>query len=294
MPLRFSKIGLIGKYGDPNVSDTLQTLIQFLQTRNCQVILDADSAELAAATATQAVPRDELARTCDLVIVVGGDGTMLNAGRSVAAAEVPLVGVNLGRLGFLADVSPDEMTNELDQILKGDFLDEDRTLLQARVSRNGETLFESEALNDVVVHKRDIARMIELEVHIDGKLLNTQRSDGLIVATPTGSTAYALSGGGPLMIPSLNAFVLVPICPHSLNNRPFVFDDNSVIEIIICDSGRNHAQVTCDGQVNFSLEADDRVHIRRKPKRLHLIHPAKYDYFEILRAKMRWGVHPAK
>jgi len=293
MSVRFSKVGLIGKYGDPNVSDTLQALIQFLEARNCEVIVDADSAESVASTNTETMPREELAASCDLVIVVGGDGTILNAGRSIAEAGVPLVGVNLGRLGFLADVSPDEMTDELDQILKGEFLDEHRTLLQAHVSRNGETLFESDALNDVVVHKRDIARMIELEVHIDGKLLNNQRSDGLIVSTPTGSTAYALSGGGPLLNPSLNAFVLVPICPHSINNRPFVFDDNSVIEIVVCDSRRNQAQVTCDGQVNFSLEADDRVHIHRKPTRLHLIHPTKYDYFEILRAKMHWGVHPA-
>lgn len=293
MSPRFPKVGLIGKYADPNVSDTLQTLIGFLQTRDCQVFLDADSANPAPSGEIRTVTREELASACDLVIVVGGDGTMLNAARSVADAEVPLVGINLGRLGFLADVSPDDMTRELDQILKGEFLDEDRTMLQARVARNGETLFESEALNDVVVHKRDIARMIELKVHIDGKLLNNQRSDGLIVATPTGSTAYALSGGGPLLNPSLNAFVLVPICPHSLNNRPFVFNDESTIEIVVSDSGRNQAQLTCDGQVNYCLETNDRVLVSRKPKRLRLIHPGKYDYFEILRAKMHWGIQPA-
>lgn len=292
MSLRFSRIGLIGKYGDPNVTTALQALIRFLEDRNLQVILDADSAKLSSSANGSIMARREFATACDLVIVVGGDGTMLNASRSVAGSEVPLLGVNLGRLGFLADVSPDRMADELDRILNGQFVEEERTLLRASVFRNGNCIFESHALNDVVVHKRDIARMIELEVQIDGKLLNNQRSDGLIVATPTGSTAYALSGGGPLLNPSLNAFVLVPICPHTLNNRPFVFDDGSNIEIVVCNSGRNEAQVTCDGQVNFSLEADDRVHIERNPTRLRLIHPAEYDYFEILRAKMHWGVQP--
>jgi NAD+ kinase len=293
MTRRFSTIGLIGKYGDSHVADTLQRLIRHLNKRDLKVVLDADVADLVAAEGTQSMERAELAGASDLVIVVGGDGTMLNAGRSVADAGVPLLGVNLGRLGFLADVSPDKMTSELDQILDGDYREEERTLLHASVLRGKELLYASDALNDVVVHKRDIARMIELEVRIDGHLLNTQRSDGLIVATPTGSSAYALSGGGPLLIPSLNACVLVPICPHSLNNRPFVISDESSVDVVVRDTGQDQAQLTCDGQVNFGLMNADRVSIRRKSRRLRLIHPSKYDYFQILRAKMHWGVHPA-
>jgi NAD+ kinase len=290
---RFSTIGLIGKYGDPHVGETLLRLIQHLSERKLRVILDADAADLVSAGSAESMARAQLAAASDLMIVVGGDGTMLNAGRSVADAGVPLLGVNLGRLGFLADVSPEEMTTELDQILDGEYREEERTLLHATVLRGEEPLYASDALNDVVVHKRDIARMIELEVRIDGQLLNTQRSDGLIVATPTGSSAYALSGGGPLLSPSLNACVLVPICPHSLNNRPFVISDESTVDVVVRDTGQNQAQVTCDGQVNFGLDSADRVRIQRKSSRLRLIHPSKYNYFEILRAKMHWGVHPA-
>ncbi len=290
---RFSTIGLIGKYGDPHVGETLLRLIQHLSERKLRVILDADAADLVPAGSADSMARAQLAAASDLMIVVGGDGTMLNAGRSVTDAGVPLLGINLGRLGFLADVSPEEMTTELDQILDGEYREEERTLLHATVLRGEELLYASDALNDVVVHKRDIARMIELEVRIDGHLLNTQRSDGLIVATPTGSSAYALSGGGPLLSPSLNACVLVPICPHSLNNRPFVISDESTVDVIVRDTGQDQAQVTCDGQVNFGLDSADRVRIQRKSSRLRLIHPAKYNYFEILRAKMHWGVHPA-
>ena len=290
---RFSTIGLIGKYGDPHVGETLLRLIQHLSERKLRVILDADAADLVPAGSADSMARPQLAPASDLMIVVGGDGTMLNAGRSVTDAGVPLLGINLGRLGFLADVSPEEMTTELDQILDGEYREEERTLLHATVLRGEELLYASDALNDVVVHKRDIARMIELEVRIDGHLLNTQRSDGLIVATPTGSSAYALSGGGPLLSPSLNACVLVPICPHSLNNRPFVISDESTVDVIVRDTGQDQAQVTCDGQVNFGLDSADRVRIQGKSSRLRLIHPAKYNYFEILRAKMHWGVHPA-
>jgi NAD+ kinase len=290
---RFSTIGLIGKYGDPHVGETLLRLIQHLSERKLRVILDADAADLVPAGSADSMARAQLAAASDLMIVVGGDGTMLNAGRSVTDAGVPLLGINLGRLGFLADVSPEEMTTELDQILDGEYREEERTLLHATVLRGEERLYASDAVNDVVVHKRDIARMIELEVRIDGHLLNTQRSDGLIVATPTGSSAYALSGGGPLLSPSLNACVLVPICPHSLNNRPFVISDQSTVDVIVRDTGQDQAQVTCDGQVNFGLDSADRVRIERNPSRLRLIHPSKYNYFEILRAKMHWGVHPA-
>ena len=293
MKPHFRRIGLIGKSADGNVSMTLRALTSYLVEMQVEILVDDGIADVFARSPHPIVDRATLAAACDLAIVVGGDGTLLNAARSLAEPGVSVLGVNLGRLGFLVDVSPEDMAEQLTRIFAGEFIEEQRTLLYATVTRNGEVLSEGAALNDVVVHKRDIARMIELEVRIDGQLLNTQRSDGLIVATPTGSSAYALSGGGPLLSPSLNACVLVPICPHSLNNRPFVISDESTVDVIVRDTGQNQAQVTCDGQVNFGLDSADRVRIQRKSSRLRLIHPSKYNYFEILRAKMHWGVHPA-
>lgn len=289
MNSNFRCIGLIGKYGAAGVGDTLRRLVDYLRARDLGIALDASAADHLPDIGLPALERPELATRCDLVMVVGGDGTILNAGRSLAGAGVPLLGVNLGRLGFLADVSPNPMTDQLDQILAGHYAQEERALLRAVVHRGDEVLDASDALNDVVVHKWDIARMIELEVRIDGHLLNTQRSDGLIVATPTGSTAYALSGGGPILHPTLDAIELVPICPHSLNNRPIVINETSVVDVIVHDGNYTHAQVTCDGQVNFALLPGDRVRISKKPQKLKLIHPPGYDYFEILRRKFGWG-----
>jgi len=289
MNSRFRRIGLISKYGATAVGVTLRHLVAYLQTRSLDITLDVSAAEHMPDTTLTCVERPALAARCDLVIVVGGDGTILNAGRSLADAGVPLVGVNLGRLGFLADVSPDHMTVQLDQILAGEYAQEERALLHAAVYRGDECINASDALNDVVIHKWDVARMIELEVRIDGQLLNTQRSDGLIVSTPTGSTAYALSGGGPILHPSLDAMVLVPICPHSLNNRPIVIHETNAVDVIVHAGDYTQAQVTCDGQVNFALLPGDRVSIHKKSHALKLIHPPGYDYFEILRRKFGWG-----
>lgn len=285
----FERIGLISKSSGPRLGETLQRLVDFLHTRGREIVLDGSAAEHIPPNGIPCVERPELGTRCDLVIVVGGDGTILNAGRSLAESGVPLVGVNLGRLGFLADVSPDRMAEELDPILSGDYDQEERSLLEATVYRGEQVVSASDALNDVVIHKWDIARMIELEVRIDGRALNTQRSDGLIVATPTGSTAYALSGGGPILHPSLDAMVLVPICPHSLSNRPIVINEASAVDVIVHAGAYTQAQVTCDGQVNFALIPGDRVHVRKKPQALKLIHPPGYDYFEILRRKFDWG-----
>lgn len=285
----FNCIGLIGKHDAPAVGETLRRLIAFLQARSLKITLDPSVVDHVPDSGLPCLERHQLSGQCDLVIAVGGDGTLLNAARSLADAGVPLVGVNLGRLGFLADVSPDQMTEQLGQILSGQFDQEERSLLHTSVHRGDQIISESDALNDVVVHKWDIARMIELEVRIDGRVLNTQRSDGLIVATPTGSTAYALSGGGPILHPSLDAMVLVPICPHSLNNRPIVINEASVVDVVVHTGAYTQAQVTCDGQVNFALLPGDRVHIHKKAHSLKLIHPPGYDYFEILRRKFNWG-----
>jgi NAD+ kinase len=291
MKFPFERVGLIGKSGDRRVASTLQALATLLERHRLPILLDEDIAEMLAGAGHQAVPRDALGGECDLAIVVGGDGTLLNAARRLADPGVAVLGVNLGRLGFLVDVSPEEMDMQLDRILQGEFIEEQRTLLHVRATRNGEAVDTRTALNDVVVHKKDIARMIELDTWIDGRFLNRNRSDGLIVATPTGSTAYALSGGGPVLHPSLDAITLVPICPHTLSNRPIVINHSSIIEIVI-HQGTLQAQISCDGHINLTLDPGDRITVRKHDHTLRLIHPRGYDYFDMLRRKLRWSEQP--
>jgi NAD+ kinase len=291
MSAPFTRVGLIGKDNDHQVAQTLQTLANHLALRKREILLDADIAPLLNGSNYRVAERAALAAECDLAIVVGGDGTLLNAARSLAETEVAVLGVNLGRLGFLVDVSPEDMTGQLDHILDGQYTQEQRTLLHARMTRGDELLSESTALNDVIVHKRDIARMIELDTWIDGHFLNTNRSDGLIITTPTGSTAYALSGGGPVLHPDLNAIALVPICPHTLSNRPIVISDRAVIEIVL-HAGTLEATVSCDGQVSQPLQAGDHVLVRKHAHTLRLLHPPGHDYFAVLRRKLRWSEQP--
>lgn len=285
----FQTIGLIGKYADPGIADTLNTLCDYLRARARRVLLDAHSAQLLSGNGFKVADRATLGAQSDLAIVVGGDGSLLNAARSLADCDVPLLGINLGRLGFLADVLPADMTQCLDAILDGEYQSEERLMLHTRIEREGQLVGEADALNDIVIHKWEVARMIELETYIDGRFVNTHRSDGLIVATPTGSTAYALSGGGPILHPALDTIVLVPICPHTLSYRPIVVAAASEIEVVINDNLPMQAQVTCDGQINLRLMPGDRVFIRRKARKIRLIHPGGYDYFDILRVKLGWG-----
>lgn len=287
----FKNIGVIGKHGDPHAGGVLRELLGYLDRCELASLLDevslGSSADLAERNSF--VSRERIGKDCDLVIVVGGDGTMLNAARSMVDFNVPLLGINLGRLGFLTDITPVALIDSLDQIFAGNFQEEKRDLLQARVMRNGTQINESAAFNDVVVHTCNVARMIEYDLHIGGKHVNTARSDGMIVSTPTGSTAYALSGGGPILHPSLSALVLVPICPHTMSYRPIVVDANNTIEIIVGENNQAHAQCTCDGQIDLGLENGDHVIIERKANPIRLIHPADYNYYGILRAKLHWG-----
>jgi NAD+ kinase len=288
MKPHFRRIGLIGKIADDNVSMTLRSLISYLETVQTEILIDDSIAHVCTACPHPVIDRSTLAATCDLAIVVGGDGTLLNAARSLAEPGVAVLGVNLGRLGFLVDVSPEEMPEQLSRIFAGEFIEEQRTLLHATVTRDGEVLSQGAALNDVVVHKRDIARMIELDTYIDGAYLSTNRSDGLIVSTPTGSTAYALSGGGPILHPRLSAIAMVPICPHTLSSRPIVVHDDSTIDIIV-KAGTVEAQVSCDGQVSYLLDAGDHVTVRRHDHTLRLLHPPDHDYYAMLREKLSWS-----
>ncbi len=287
----FNKIGLIGKYGNPQVAETVRELGMLLQKRGCEIMIEHTTNQLLTIHDLPCASLDEIGRNADLTIIVGGDGTLLAAARTLVEYDIPILGVNLGRLGFLVDISPNDMEERVNEILDGEYEEEHRILLNAQVQHRGSPPSESDAFNDVVIHKWEVARMIETETWVNGRFLNSMRSDGLIVSTPTGSTAYALSGGGPIIEPGVNAILIVPICPHSMSYRPIVVNGDSEIEILVKGNMHSHAQVTCDGQINLGLVSGDKILIRKKDKVIRLIHPHQHNHFEILRAKMHWGEH---
>lgn len=285
----FNSIGIISKRGDGRVNDTLAALVGYLQGRNLEVIIDTLSAQLLPDhNCNVAANTEALGIRCDLVIVIGGDGTMLQAARLLARYDVCLLGINLGRLGFLTDICPTQMERHLDEILAGAFIEETRFLIYAEVYRDGQCLAHSNALNDMVIHRWDMSHMLTFEVKINGHFVDRQRSDGLVIATPTGSTAYALSGGGPIVHPSLNALVLVSICPHTLSNRPLVIDGDSCIHITIDEMQTGQAQLNNDGLLSQKLIPGDRIVIEKR-QYVRLIHPQEHDHYATLRAKLDWG-----
>jgi len=288
----FQQIGLIGKFEDPGIRETILRLAVYLREKKRRLLVEDTTGAYLGKHGLRTAPLAEIAVDSDLAIVVGGDGTMLHAARALAEMNVPLLGVNLGRLGYLTDVSPDDMLTSIDQILAGDFEEEHRLLLRSTAVSETESGPPTLALNDVVIHKWNSARMIELETYIDGHLVGTQRSDGLIVSTPTGSTAYALSGGGPLLHPTLDALVLVSVCPHTLNTRPIVVSGDSRIEISVCGTQHEHVRVTCDGQLNLPLRKDQRIRIEKDDRCARLIHPRGHNHFYVMRKKLGWGENP--
>lgn len=289
--MKFRSIGIITKPNAESARDTLNRLLDYLADRGCSVILDEQiPADLNRHMFNRA-DRNTIGEQCDLAIVVGGDGTILNAVRSLVHAGVPLLGVNVGRLGFLADISPDDMERSLDDILDGSFHEERRILLEMKVYRDDKLIFEADAFNDVVVHIRDVARMIEFETHIDDDFVNHQRADGIVISTPTGSTAYALSSGGPILHANLDALALVPISPHTLSSRPLVVSADSHIDILVCNTKEGIAQATCDGHLSTDVHVGDHIKVKRKDDMITLLHPRQHNYFEILRAKLRWSEH---
>ncbi len=285
----FKTLGIIGKRTDPEVAPTLRALVDYLAQRKVRVVLD-DGAARHLKTDLNVHERSEIGAHIDLAVVVGGDGTLLDVSRALAGHDVPVLGINLGRLGFMVDVKPEDMEQTLDQVLAGKFDREERLLLEATVHRRDGAAGEPvEALNDAVVRNKEFARVLQFDTYLDGVFISHHRADGIIVATPTGSTAYALSGGGPVLHPALEALALVPICPHTLSDRPLVVESNHTIDIVVSEENTTKALFSADGQSNQTLEAGDRVRIRRAKRRLALIHPQGYDYFKILRNKLRWG-----
>ncbi len=285
----FTKVGLITKVEDERVRRTVRSLLRYLEDRGIPFAAENECATVLPQEELDIRDRESLCASCDLIIVIGGDGTLLNAARALVEKDVRLLGINLGRLGFLTDVSRHEMTKRLDDVFEGRFQEEERFLLRATLIRDDREITRNDALNDVVVHRWRTARLITLDTYVDGSFVTTQRADGLIVSTPTGSTAYALSGGGPILHPALNAIVLVPICPHTLSNRPIVMNADGEVEIVI-SGARDSAQLTCDSQTTLELVVNDRIALRKKEIGIKLIHPAGYDYYATLREKLRWGL----
>jgi NAD+ kinase len=283
----FKTIALIGRYNSPSVATGLATMGDHLRKKGRQVLVEKETAANSGISGFPIADYDEIGAQADLAVVQGGDGSMLNAARHLAMHQVPLVGVNQGRLGFMTDIASGDMLQAMDQILAGRHAVEERTMLAAEVRREGATALSTLALNDAVVNKGAVGRLIEFLVHIDGEFVYDLRADGIIVATPTGSTAYALSSDGPILQPSVPGFALVPICPHTLSNRPIMISDRSVIEITLKRS--IEARLHFDGQLQYDLREGDRVTIRRAAQTITFVHPPGYSYYAMLREKLHWS-----
>jgi len=294
-PLR--TIALIGKYHSEDAVEALRALIRYLDDRGATIYVESETAGQLMATGGKyggrwvAADYSDIGAQADAAIVIGGDGTMLGAARKLARFCVPLVGVNQGRLGFMTDIARQDMLSCMDDLLDGRFIPEERMLLDAEVLREGKLLTDNLALNDVVADKGAIGRLLELELFIDDEFIYKLRADGLIVTTPTGSTAYALAANGPILHPSHSGIGLVPLCPHSLTNRPIVVGDRSVLELRIANDG--DPRVHFDGQVTLNLQRGDVVRIQRSEYAIRFLHPPGYSYFSMLRQKLHWSERPA-
>jgi NAD+ kinase len=285
--LHFGHVAIVGKYQMPGSRDAVEQIADFLRGQGCTVSLEIDTALHTGLAGYATLDVAGIGQACDLALVVGGDGTMLGIGRQLARYGVPLIGINQGRLGFITDIPFEAFRERLQPMLHGAYEEESRALLAASVWREGRCVFEATALNDVVVNRGGTAGMIELRVEVDGHFVANQRADGLIIATPTGSTAYALSAGGPMLHPTIDGWVLVPIAPHTLSNRPVVLSSRSEIAVEIVSA--KEANANFDMQSLTCLLHGDRVVVRRSPYSLRLLHPVGWSYFDTLRKKLHWN-----
>ncbi|HEZ4427057.1 TPA: NAD(+) kinase [Neisseria meningitidis] len=288
----FHNIGIVTRPNTPDIQDTAHTLITFLKQHGFTVYLDEVGIKegyiyTQDTVGCHIVNKTELGQYCDLVAVLGGDGTFLSVAREIALRAVPIIGINQGHLGFLTQIPREYMTDKLLPVLEGKYLAEERILIEAALIREGKTAERAIALNDAVLSRGGAGQMIEFEVFVNREFVYTQRSDGLIVSTPTGSTAYSLAAGGPIMQAGLHAFTLVPICPQSMTNRPIAIPDTSEIEILVTQGG--DARVHFDGQTHIDVQNLDRITIRRYRNPLRILHPTDYQYFKTLRQKLHWG-----
>lgn len=287
---RFSRVALVGRFQSAGVASTINAIARELQARGLEVVLDRDTAENIDAGDLPAIDADEIGSQADLAIAVGGDGTMLGLARRLAGRGVPLLGINHGRLGFITDIPVDAWREALEAILGGQFVSEPRSLLSARAVRRGEVIWQDIAMNDVVLQRSSRSGMIELEVHVDETYMYTQRADGLIVSTATGSTAYALSSGGPILHPRLQGFAMVPIAPQSLSNRPICLPEDVRIRMRVVEC--REPRVSCDMQVFEDLQPGDDILVDRAPESVEFLHPQGYSFFATLRSKLYWHEFP--
>lgn len=287
MQTPFHIVGLVGKYDNPGMHDSVCKLGEFLRGRGHEVMLASQTAERLNIQDCPHRNLHELAAESDVVAVLGGDGTMLSIARALASTGTPLIGINQGRLGFLTDITVTDMYGAMAEILSGQYVAEERILLNGQIRRDGERVFEATAFNDVVVGKGGTGRLIDLEIAINSEFVYSQRADGLVVTSPTGTTAYALSAGGPIVHPTLEAVALVPICPHTLSARPIVVSSHSRIELTLTYA--DDARVHFDGQHHFDLMSGDHVWITRANRPVTLLHPHSYSYYDTLRQKLHWG-----
>lgn len=286
------RIGIVTKTHESAVKDALEMVLEVLNRRQLEVAIEIQPDTAGAVGQYRTVTREEVSHNCDLVLSLGGDGTLLLAAGLIYPRPIPLLGINLGRLGFLTDLALTDVGSGLEAVLDGHYISEQRAVLGCEVLRQDRVIATADALNDVIVQKWNAARLISLDTYVDDKFLHSQRADGMIVATPTGSTAYALSGGGPILDPSIRALVLVPICPHTLTNRPIVVSDTATIEIQVASDRQEQSRVICDGNSVQDLLPGDRVRVFRRQQSVTLLHPATHDHYATLRAKLNWGRDP--
>jgi NAD+ kinase len=286
----FRSIALVGRPADLRVADCMLSLAGHLYTRGMCALVDPDIGLAFPAGSVASCPEEAFATRADLIIAIGGDGTLLYAARLVAGHAVPLIGINRGRLGFLTDVSPTSMLEDVDGVLAGRYSEDRRSLLAARLERRAAPPVHALALNDVVVSKWETGRTMDFETSINGRFVNSHSGDGIVIATATGSTAYAMSCGGPIVEPDLDVWVLAPICPHTLSDRPIVVRAGSTIQLRMADRLGSHAQVTCDGSSIGDLEQGDTLFVDSADAQVTLLHPPGYDYYRLLRSKLHWGL----
>jgi NAD+ kinase len=289
MSTEFARVGLLGRREHPGVAQIVADLLALLDERGIEATMEDRLATLAHFEKRAMKPRDVLGEMVDLAIVIGGDGSLLSAARTLVRHDTPVIGINRGRLGFLTDVSPDDLVAQVNAVLDGHYTRESRFLLDVQVCRGSKVIGEAEALNDVVVNSGTSAQMVEFELTIDGEFVYRLSADGLILSTPTGSTAYSMSAGGPIMNPALDAMVIVPMFPHSLTSRPIVVHGDSEIRIDVVSRNQIHPPVTCDGQVSLTALPGDVVFVRKKAQPLTLLHPPGYSFYASCRDKLRWS-----
>lgn len=290
MKTPFEVIAIIGKPRDQQAIQTHKELFLCLSSEGYQVLIDERLADtLNDIPAEHFATLVDIGQQANLAIVVGGDGNMLGAARVLSRFDISVIGVNRGNLGFLTDLNPEDFKAALKEVLAGHYIEEQRFLLEAEIHRHGQVKSHNAALNEAVLHPGQVTHMIEFEVYIEGTFAFSQRSDGLIIATPTGSTAYSLSGGGPILSPSLNAISLVPMFPHTLSSRPLVVDGQKTIKLIVSPTNKGTLEIKCDGQISLPVSPGDEIHIYQSPDKLRLIHPKDYSYYHVLRNKLGWS-----